>query len=152
MKKLFFCFVCVLAAVCIASCDTTSEDVVKVIDIKLTDEEYAFAVKKGNTELLNDFNTFLADIQESGKFNEIVAKYFETGLPTNAFAKRPIPIINAIATINAKTFKTFFFMVEHLSVLQVYLSKQFWETKGDVPFFVYFSLTDKRKPPLPYLI
>ena len=57
MKKLFVCFVCVLAAVCIASCDNTeTKDVVKVIDIKLTEEEYAFAVKKGNTELVEDFN------------------------------------------------------------------------------------------------
>lgn len=78
MKKLFVCFVCVLAAVCIASCDNTeTKDVVKVIDIKLTDEEYAFAVKKGNTELLNDFNEFLAEIEANGKFDEIVAKYFE---------------------------------------------------------------------------
>ena len=77
MKKLLLCFVCALALVCITSCVTPDEDVVKVIDIKLTDEEYAFAVKKGNTELLNDFNAFLADIQANGKFDEIVAKYFE---------------------------------------------------------------------------
>ena len=77
MKKLLLCFVCALAFVCVTSCVTPDEDVVKVIDIKLTDEEYAFAVKKGNTELLNDFNAFLADIQANGKFDEIVAKYFE---------------------------------------------------------------------------
>lgn len=78
MKKLFVCFVCVLAAVCIASCDNTeTKDVVKVIDIKLTEEEYAFAVKKGNTELVEDFNAFLTEITENGKFAEIVAKYFE---------------------------------------------------------------------------
>ena len=72
------CFVCVLAAVCIASCDNTeTKDVVKVIDIKLTEEEYAFAVKKGNTELVEDFNAFLTEITENGKFAEIVAKYFE---------------------------------------------------------------------------
>ena len=78
MKKVFVCFVCVLAAVCIASCDNTeTKDVVKVIDIKLTEEEYAFAVKKGNTELVEDFNAFLTEITENGKFAEIVAKYFE---------------------------------------------------------------------------
>ena len=78
MKKLFVCFVCILAAVCIASCDNTeTKDVVKVIDIKLTEEEYAFAVKKGNTELVEDFNAFLTEITENGKFAEIVAKYFE---------------------------------------------------------------------------
>lgn len=77
MKKLLVCFVCALALLCVVSCNDTQEDVVKLIDIKLTDEEYAFAVKKGNTELLNDFNAFLAEIEENGKFAEIVAKYFE---------------------------------------------------------------------------
>ena len=77
MKKLLVCFVCALALLCVVSCNDTQEDVVKLIDIKLTDEEYAFAVKKGNTELLNDFNDFLAEIEENGKFAEIVAKYFE---------------------------------------------------------------------------
>ena len=78
MKKLFVCFVCILAAVCVASCDNNeTKDVVKVIDIKLTEEEYAFAVKKGNTELVEDFNAFLNEITENGKFDEIVAKYFE---------------------------------------------------------------------------
>jgi polar amino acid transport system substrate-binding protein len=77
MKKLLVCFVCALALLCVVSCNGTQEDVVKLIDIKLTDEEYAFAVKKGNTELLNDFNDFLAEIEENGKFAEIVAKYFE---------------------------------------------------------------------------
>ena len=67
MKKLFVCFMCLVATLC----------VVKLMDIKLTDEEYAFAVKKGNTELLDDFNAFLADIEENGTFAEIVAKYFE---------------------------------------------------------------------------
>lgn len=79
MKKLLVCFVCVLAALFVVSCDNNNEqkDVVKLIDIKLTDEQYAFAVKKGNTELLNDFNAFLAEIEENGKFAEVVAKYFE---------------------------------------------------------------------------
>ncbi|MBP3503903.1 MAG: transporter substrate-binding domain-containing protein [Bacilli bacterium] len=77
MKKLLVCFVCALALLCVVSCNNTQEDVVKLIDIKLTDEEYAFAVKKGNTELLEDFNAFLAEIEENGKFAEIVAKYFE---------------------------------------------------------------------------
>lgn len=37
---------------------------------------YGFAVLKGsNTELLEKFNTGLANIKENGKYNEIVAKY-----------------------------------------------------------------------------
>ena len=53
MKKLFVCFVCVLAAVCIASCDNTeTKDVVKVIE-KMhhkKDEEPAY-----NVEASRDF-------------------------------------------------------------------------------------------------
>ncbi len=50
---------------------------VKAIDVKLTDEEYAFVVKKGNTTLQEDFNAYLADIKANGTFDAIVAKYFE---------------------------------------------------------------------------
>lgn len=50
---------------------------VKLVDIKLTDEEYAYVCKKENTELVESFNSFLAEIKDNGKFDEYVAKYFE---------------------------------------------------------------------------
>ena len=68
-----------LTAVCLGtatSCGGGSSNV-KIIDIKLTDEEYAFVVKQGNTELVNSFNKFLSGIKEDGTFDTIVAKYFE---------------------------------------------------------------------------
>ena len=65
-----------------ASCKTPEEKGVKVIEIKLTEEEYAFAVQKGNTTLLNQLNDFMAEIKENGKFDEIVNKYFGDGTPT----------------------------------------------------------------------
>ena len=65
-----------------ASCQQPEEKGVKVIEIKLTEEEYAFAVQKGNTELLNQLNAFMAEIKENGKFEEIVNKYFGDGTPT----------------------------------------------------------------------
>ena len=37
--------------------------VVKAIEVKLTDEEYAFVTDKENTQLIADFNAFLAEIQ-----------------------------------------------------------------------------------------
>lgn len=52
---------------------------VKVINIKLTDEQYAFGVDKAQPELLTKFNTYLAQIKENGKFDEIVNKYFSEG-------------------------------------------------------------------------
>lgn len=52
-------------------------DNVKLIDIPLTEEEYAFAVKKGNSALVAEFNAYLAEIKENGTFDAILAKYFE---------------------------------------------------------------------------
>ncbi len=66
------------ATLTLASCGGGNDtDAVKVIDVKLTDEEYAFVAKKGNTALVNDFNSFLAEIKENGTFDLLVAKYFE---------------------------------------------------------------------------
>ena len=50
---------------------------VKIIDIKLTDEEYAFLIKKENTALVESFNAYLAEIKADGTYDAIVAKYFE---------------------------------------------------------------------------
>jgi polar amino acid transport system substrate-binding protein len=41
----------------------------------LTVEHYAIAVKKGNTELLNDINLVLKEMKSSGELDQIVAKY-----------------------------------------------------------------------------
>ncbi len=38
-------------------------------------EEFAFAVKKGNTELLDKLNAGLANIKENGKYDELLEKY-----------------------------------------------------------------------------
>lgn len=65
----------------LASCNNgggeSDVDLVKVVDVKLTDEEYAFVAKKGNTQLVNDFNAFLAEIKSNGTFDSLVSKYFE---------------------------------------------------------------------------
>lgn len=50
-------------------------DGLKILDEAFTDEEYAAAVKKGNTELLDKINGALKNLKESGKLDEIVAKY-----------------------------------------------------------------------------
>ena len=69
-----------LATFGLASCKKDDGDknsaVVKVVDVKLTEEEYAFVAKKGNTALVSDFNAFLADIKSNGTFDTLVAKYF----------------------------------------------------------------------------
>lgn len=47
----------------------------KVIDIKLTEEKYAFLIKKGNSELVEKMNAYLAKIMTNGEFDKIVNKY-----------------------------------------------------------------------------
>ena len=52
-------------------------DIAKFAGDKFGDhEEFAFAVKKGNTELLDKLNTGLANLKESGKYDELVDKWF----------------------------------------------------------------------------
>lgn len=53
----------------------------KVIDIDLTNEEYAFGVDKDQPELLEKVNAFIREIKENGKFDEICSHYFGDGEP-----------------------------------------------------------------------
>ena len=48
---------------------------VKVIDVPLTVEEYAFGVDKAQSELLTSVNTILAEMKEDGTLDAIVAAY-----------------------------------------------------------------------------
>ena len=83
MKKILSIAVVVLMlatmVVCFASCGggNTDKDQVKLINIALTEEEYAFAMKLDNTALQASFNEYLAEIKANGKFDAIMAKYFE---------------------------------------------------------------------------
>lgn len=47
----------------------------KILDEAFTEEEYAIAVKKGNDELKDKINEALKTLKDSGKLDEIVAKY-----------------------------------------------------------------------------
>lgn len=51
-------------------------DQIKVIDIALTEEQYAFAVDKAQPALLAEVNEFLAAIKANGTFEAILNKYF----------------------------------------------------------------------------
>ena len=49
----------------------------KILEESFTDEEYAIAVKKGNTELLEKINGALKTPKDNGTLDEIVAKYIK---------------------------------------------------------------------------
>lgn len=80
----------VMVAACFAGCsssggeDTANEEAtakVKVIDIELSDEEYALGVDKDNEELLQQANDFIKEIKENGQLDEICNHYFGDGEP-----------------------------------------------------------------------
>ena len=53
----------------------------KVIDVELTEEQYAYGVDKNQPELLEEVNAFIAEIKGNGTFDEICDHYFGDGEP-----------------------------------------------------------------------
>ena len=86
MKVLAMVMTLVLMVSAFAACgsdtDAAKTPAVKVININLTEEEYAFGVDKNQPELLEQVNAFIAEIKENGKMEEIFNKYFKEGTPT----------------------------------------------------------------------
>ena len=79
MKKLFATLAAValtaVSAVAFAACG--SGEKVSVKDIELTSEEYAFAIKKENTQLLEDVNAMIAEWKADGSLDELINSYFD---------------------------------------------------------------------------
>ena len=50
-------------------------DNLKLLDTAYAEEEYAIAVKKGNTELLEQINSVIQELKDSGEMDEIIGKY-----------------------------------------------------------------------------
>lgn len=53
-----------------------NSDKLRILDVEFGTEEYAIAVKKGNTELLDTINAVIADMMSDGTYDEMIAKYF----------------------------------------------------------------------------
>lgn len=94
MKKFFkvASIVLVIAMLaCFAACgnntDTDSSvDAVKVVNIALTEEDYAFGVSKDNAELQKQVNDFVKEIKENGTLESIINKYYDNGEPTAVYS------------------------------------------------------------------
>ena len=56
----------------------------KILDEAFTEEDYAIAVAKDNTELVEKINDALATLKESGKLDEIIAKYISADRDADA--------------------------------------------------------------------
>ncbi|MFI3142314.1 MAG: transporter substrate-binding domain-containing protein [Clostridia bacterium] len=126
MKKILaIALVLVLAlgvfAACSSSADTDTEaetteaetteaettEVVKVIDIKLTEEEYAFGVDKDQEDLLESVNTIIADIKADGTFDEICNKYFGDGEPTAVYSAEEDSSVDQLLVATNAAFEPF---------------------------------------------
>ena len=76
-----------LAAGCGSKEDGKEEDkgssakTAKVIDVDLTNEEYAFGIDKDQPELVEQVNAFIKEVKEDGTLDEICDKYFGGGEP-----------------------------------------------------------------------
>ena len=91
LKKILCLALALCLCICFAGCGVKKVDktngeeakqIVKVIDIALTEESYAFGVDKDQPELLTQVNDFIAEIKSNGKFDEICDKYFGDGEKT----------------------------------------------------------------------
>ena len=47
----------------------------KILDLRFTKEEYAIAVKKGNTELLDSINKTIAEMKENGDYEKLTGAF-----------------------------------------------------------------------------
>ena len=65
----------------LTACGGSSAPTAKVIEINLTEEQYAFGVDKNQPELLEKTNEFIKKIKEDGTFDAICNKYFGDGTP-----------------------------------------------------------------------
>lgn len=82
MKKLVVLALSMVMAVStLAGCGSSAATTAKIIDVELTQEEYAFGVDKTQPELLAEANAFIAQIKEDGTLDEIFDRHFGEGEP-----------------------------------------------------------------------
>lgn len=83
MKKFLAIALTAIMLFALAACGGSGEKeaAVKLIDIQLSSEEYAFGVDKAQPELLEKTNAFIEKILKDGTFDAICKKYLGNGTP-----------------------------------------------------------------------
>lgn len=93
MKKVIALLLAALMAFALVACGSTSgtetttagadetTGAVKVVDVDLTNEEYAFGVDKDQPELLEKVNAFVEKMLSDGTFDTVCNNYFGDGEP-----------------------------------------------------------------------
>ena len=84
MKKLLLVLMAALMLLSIfAACgggsdaDTEGSGKLKILDTEYVSEEYAIAVNKDNTQLLDKLNSALKELQDDGTIQSILDKYIK---------------------------------------------------------------------------
>lgn len=80
MKIMSVLLAVAVIAVSFAAC-SGGATTAKVIEINLSDEEYAFGVDKNQPELMEEANALIAEIKDDGTLDEICNHYFGDGTP-----------------------------------------------------------------------
>ena len=112
MKKFLAIALAALMLFALAACggNEAPSDKVKIIDINLTEEEYAFGVDKDQPELLEDVNEFIDKIMADGTFDEICNKYFGDGTPTPVKSATEDPSKDQLVVATNAAFAPFEYM------------------------------------------
>lgn len=84
---------------------------VKLIEISLTDEEYAFGVDKNQPELLTKVNDFISQISADGTLDEIFDKYFADGTPSPVESAEPDSSKDQLVVATNASFEPFEYML-----------------------------------------
>ncbi len=106
MKKIIALLMAMaLIICCFAGCG--GKKTAKVIEINLTEEQYAFGVDKNQPELLEKVNAFIKEIMENGKFDEICEKYFGEGTPSPVTSAEEDPSKDQLVVATNAQFEPF---------------------------------------------
>ncbi|NLB50767.1 MAG: transporter substrate-binding domain-containing protein [Clostridiaceae bacterium] len=106
---------------------------VKLIEVALTEEEYAFGVDKNQPELLEQVNALIAKIKSDGTFDEIYERYFAGGEPKAVVPAEPDDSKDQLVVATNAAFEPFEYMegdkylgidMEVAALLAEYLGKE----------------------------
>ena len=92
MKKLVSLLLAAMMVLSLAACGEKEEagsnepSVAKVIDIELTQEQYAFGVRKDDPELLESVNQVVQGFLDDGTFEAVSKRYFGEGEPNAVYS------------------------------------------------------------------
>ncbi|AGC68677.1 extracellular solute-binding protein family 3 [Thermoclostridium stercorarium subsp. stercorarium DSM 8532] len=111
IKLLTVIMIVATVAAVFSGCSSESKSQkVKVIDIPLTQEEYAFGVNKSDPKLLEEVNKLIADIMSDGTFDEILNKYFGDGEPEPVESAELNPSKDQLVVATNAAFEPFEYM------------------------------------------